>query len=94
MKDVSEGVRRCRSERMDAVYAFLPAGDKACPHLVETKPCNLARCCKFTIDEVASTGVHTMCGAGQEHDVYVQIDGGVAERLARPLLWRAPYTIA
>ncbi|MBC17434.1 MAG: hypothetical protein CL942_14345 [Desulfovibrio sp.] len=35
VKDVSEGLRRCRSERMDAVYAFLPAGDKACPHLVE-----------------------------------------------------------
>jgi len=67
-------------------------GGELCPHLVETKPCNLARCCKLSLDAVTSTGVHTMCGAGQEHDVYVQVDGGV--KFARVAAWGSQRPIS
>lgn len=33
--EVADGLRQCRTNRMDAVYAFLPANDAASPGLVE-----------------------------------------------------------
>lgn len=35
VQEINDGLRECRSRRMDAVYAFLPADDAASPHVVE-----------------------------------------------------------
>ncbi|WP_461210965.1 GNAT family N-acetyltransferase [Desulfocurvus sp. DL9XJH121] len=35
VKEIADGLRQCRKDRMDAVYLFLPANDKAAAYLVE-----------------------------------------------------------